>query len=476
MKKVILVLLALLVLLAGCSREEPAESTEPVRVSFRGQQYDLDITQLDLSGAPLEGLDQLVLLPKLQELDLRNTGLTLAQYRQLTGLLPGCKILWWPEFQGMAYPEDTERLEVSALTEEDLVYLDFFPKLSGMDATACRDYPMIRKLMEKYPGMQVDYLVEAGGMVLKPDATEAVFTDITDAQLIMALEFLPKLQTVTLKGLLPDLALLAQVWEENPQIDFHWEVEICGRTFENTATEIDLCGIPMENVQEVEQKVVGLPLLQKVLMWDCGISNEEMEQLNLRHDSVLFVWKVKLGEKVTVRTDIDNFICHNYNYFLKEGECDNFRYCTEIVALDLGHRDIKTCDFVAYMPKLKYLILADTMVRDLTPLTGLENLVFLEVFLLDLKSYEPLLSLKNLEDLNIGFTKGDVEIIKQMTWLKRLWWSNSELSWEEQKGLRAALPNTEIQLSLGYSSTGGGWRKNQNYYDMRNLLGMPIDP
>lgn len=468
--------LLLLLLLAGCSLEKPAEPTGPAQVTFGDRQYDVDIEELDLSGKALEGLDQLVLLPKLQELDLRNTGLTLNQYRQLTGLLPGCKILWWPEFQGVPYPENTEYLPAPTLTDEDLAVLDFFPKLSGMDVTACRDYDMIRKLMEKYPGLQVDYMVGLGGAVLAPDATDAVFTDLTDGQLLTALEFLPKLQTVTLKGTLPELALLARVWEENPQITFSWEVEICGRTFENTATEIDLCGIPMENVQEVEQKVVGLPLLQKVLMWDCGISNEEMESLNLRNDKVLFVWKVNLGEKVTVRTDIDNFICHNYGYFLREGECDNFRYCTEIVALDLGHRDIKTCDFVAYMPKLKYLILADTLVQDLTPLTGLENLVFLEVFLLDLDSYEPLLSLKNLEDLNIGFTTGDLEVIKQMTWLKRLWWSKSELTWEEQKELRAALPNTEVQLFLQTSSTGAGWRKNQNYYDMRNLLGMPIDP
>ena len=475
MKRVLLVLLALL-LLAGCSREKPAEPTGPLQVTFGGRQYDVDIEKLDLSGKALEGLDQLVLLPKLKELDLRDTGLTLRQYEQLTGLMPECEILWWPVFQGVPYPEDTEYLPAPTLTDEDLAVLDFFPKLSGMDVTACRDYDMIRKLMEKYPGMQVDYLLEAGGAVLKPDATDAVFTDLTDAELLTALEFLPKLQTVTLKGALPELALLARVWEENPQITFSWEVEICGRTFENTATEIDLCGIPMESVQEVEQKVVGLPLLQKVLMWDCGISNEEMESLNLRNDKVLFVWKVKLGEKVTVRTDIDNFICHNYGHFLEEGECDNFRYCTEIVALDLGHRDIKTCDFVAYMPKLKYLILADTMVRDLTPLTGLENLIFLEVFLMDLKSYEPLLSLKNLEDLNIGFTTGELDVIKQMTWLKRLWWSKCELTWEEQKELRAALPNTEIQLHLNYSSTGAGWRENQNYYDMRNLLGMPIDP
>jgi pyruvate,orthophosphate dikinase len=68
---------------------------------------------------------------------------------------------------------------------------------------------------------------------------------------------------------------------------------------------------------------------------------------------------------------------------------------------------IKNCDFVAFMPHLKYLILADTKVTDLTPLTGLKELAFLELFMLDIKDYAPLESLTGLEDLNLYYTFGD---------------------------------------------------------------------
>ena len=128
------------------------------------------------------------------------------------------------------------------------------------------------------------------------------------------------------------------------------------------------------------------------------------------------------------------------------------------------------------MPKLKYLILAHTYVTDFTPLTGLENLVFLEVFMLgDVKSFEPFLSLTGLEDLNIGYThaRDGVKVLEQMTWLKRLWWSDSRLSAAQQRKLQEALPNTQLCMWLEDTSTGGGWRKNPNYYAMRELLGMP---
>lgn len=37
--------------------------------------------------------------------------------------------------------------------------------------------------------------------------------------------------------------------------------------------------------------------------------------------------------------------------------------------------------------------------------------------------------------------------------------------------VREALPNTEF-VTNQESSTGGGWRTSQNYYDMRDMLGM----
>jgi len=55
-----------------------------------------------------------------------------------------------------------------------------------------------------------------------------------------------------------------------------------------------------------------------------------------------------------------------------------------------------------------------------------------------------------------------------MTWLKRLWWTGS---WLARTNLADKLPNTYAEY-LSPSSTGKGWREGQNYYDMRDFIGM----
>ena len=85
-----------------------------------------------------------------------------------------------------------------------------------------------------------------------------------------------------------------------------------------------------------------------------------------------------------------------------------------MVCVDIGHHmKVTNCDWVSYMPELKYLIIGDTDLDDITPLTGLTNLVFLELFITDFTDYTPLTTLTGLEDLNIAYTYGDASVITQ---------------------------------------------------------------
>ena len=141
-----------------------------------------------------------------------------------------------------------------------------------------------------------------------------------------------------------------------------------------------------------------------------------------------------------------------------------------MICVDIGHMDrVTNCEWAAFMPNLKYLILAQTSIRDLTPLSGLKNLVFLELFQSTVKDYTPLLGCTGLEDLNLSYTFGDPAPIYEMTWLKRLWWGGCW--WEARNELPTVHPNTEMEF-FEVSSTGGTWREGQHYYDMRDLIGM----
>ena len=77
-----------------------------------------------------------------------------------------------------------------------------------------------------------------------------------------------------------------------------------------------------------------------------------------------------------------------------------------------------------------------------------------------------------LEDLNLCYTKGDLEVLGEMTWLKRLWIGRAHIDvWNHKEELAQKLPNCEINTDVIFS-TGQGWRQNKNYFDMRDVLGM----
>ena len=131
---------------------------------------------------------------------------------------------------------------------------------------------------------------------------------------------------------------------------------------------------------------------------------------------------------------------------------------------------VTNCEWAAYMPHLKYLILADTQITDISPLANLKELLYVELFSLDIQDYSPLLECTALQDLNIGKTFCNIDPILEMTWLDNLWmvFCPTKSAYLASQ----ALPDTHI-VSGGSATVAGGWRHLQNYFDMRDNLNMP---
>lgn len=471
----ILIILCILLILAAASISRQVYRRNTY-ISINGIVYPRASTELDLSGTPEPELDRIRELTGLKKLNLRDTGISTGDYEALQAALPECEILWSVPFQGGYLPHDVTEITLSTLSAEDISQLAYLPQLQTVHADECGDYDQLLALRGAYPQLEVSYFVPIQGQNLSMDTAELTLTDADAQELARMLPYLPEMQTVTLEGTLPEAAALQQLTAAFPGIRFYWQIELFGQTADVDTVELDFTRIPMDSVDEVESAVAYLPSLEKVIMSYCGISNQEMEALNNRHEDVLFVWNVLIAD-LSFRTDMTVFMPSQYAIKLDDSNSYNLRYCTEIICMDLGHHNVSRCDFVAYMPKLKYLILADTSVRDLSPLENCKELIYLELFLSRVTDYTPLLNCTALEDLNISYTHGDIEIISQMTWLKNLWWSFGpeqepyRLA-RRQEILSAALPNTYIELDT-QSSTGEGWRKLPNYYAQRDLLGMP---
>lgn len=251
-------------------------------------------------------------------------------------------------------------------------------------------------------------------------------------------------------------------------------VTIGGKDFDTSAEFIDLSGIPMEDTEELEAALSLFPNLTQVDMCGCGIPDEQMEDLNLRHPGIKFVWTVKI-HGIYLRTDATAFMPTKHGYRVDSSDCQVLRYCHDLIWLDLGHMPVKDCSFLYGTPKLKCLILADTPVSDLTPISYLTELEFLELFFSKVSDYWLLSNCSALKDLNVCYSPAlDNTPFFHMTGLERLWIIGSSLTGTAQNALRDALPDTQV-LYNSLSSTDKGWRSCARYFAMRDAFGMPYN-
>ena len=213
-------------------------------------------------------------------------------------------------------------------------------------------------------------------------------------------------------------------------------------------------------------------------MVDCQIKNEDMDALNQRHPDVRFVWMVQI-KWGGIRTDNIFFIPYpesGARQYPSEAGIDALWYCPDLIALDLGHTNIKNLDFLDIMPNLKYLILADNWLTDIEKVGTLKDLTWLELFKTIVTDISPLVNCTKLTDLNICYitARGDnvYETLRQMKSLKRLWICGTLMSREQVEALREELPDCEIWAKEGDDSTGSTWRYADSYYEMRDAFHM----
>ena len=473
--------------------------------------------------------------------DLTGFDLSVEEYTDLRSRFPDSQILWNVPFQGSRYPTTTEKLTLTALTEEDVLLLDHFPQLKQVDGSQCPDLDNLLLLQARRPSCQVLYQVPLGSENCSCLSTAFTAADATAEQLDAALPLLPRLRQLTLEGELPAPEVLLRLREAFPDVTMTFSMDICGQTCPSAAQTMDFTGLPVTfqelsrllplfpaltevnltdtplsdselkalatqlpdifflctmdfvgiplstdtteidisrrkdvTVEEIEALLPFFPHLKKLNMSRCGIDDETMDALNRRHPDTSIVWTLQIG-LVTLRTDATVFFPASINELSlpSEEQLKKLRYCTEMVAVDVGHCHTSNCDWAQYMPHLKYLIIADTSISDLTPLSGLKELVYLEVFSTDVVDYSPLLGCTALQDLNVGNTFGDPEPLSRMTWLHNLYWFGTKRDpalYEKTRLLPEQLPDTNVVLTGG-RNIDAGWRYLPNYYLFRDYIG-----
>ena len=472
-------------------------------------------------------VDDVAYEKELTFIDLRGTGESIEYYESLRSQLPDCEIRYDLPFQDGFYPNDTKELTIASLTDAEVELLDYLPMLEKVDARGCTDYDQLMALQQRRPECTVLYSISFYGADYDQDAEEMVFGPVPEepagetvteetepketkpketkpkktepeetqpeetveeetvpqpklAELLEVLAWLPDMKTIHFHQ--PEMSGqdLTALREAYPDIAVTWEKDAFGTTYSHDVTEIELEDMYFASLDEVEAQASYFPALEKLVLLDCGYDRK-----NLFDDETLaafrekmrpnykVVWSMNLYGMI-IRTDDLYFMPNKYGVRVSTYGVQRLRYCEDMLCVDLGHHRIVDLSFVEGMPHLKYFICIDSNLLYIEPLGTCKELVYCELFWTPISNATPLLGCTALEDLNMAGTNVNPMVFKDMPWLKNLWVPSYRMTPDKREELQSALPDTNIVFDTG-AYTGDGWRQLQNYYDMRDLLGMPYN-
>jgi len=243
-------------------------------------------------------------------------------------------------------------------------------------------------------------------------------------------------------------------------------------TFGNVSVQkytsyVDMGGQIVSDWEAFYSFLSQLPDVEKVDMFATTVEKKDIAQLEARFPDIKFGWTIHITRAHYIRTDQTAFsTLHGSCNLHTSKELEVLKYCTELIALDIGHNDLTDISFLENLTKLRVLIIAiNPELRSIEPLRNLKDLEYLEVFSCKIRDLSPLKDLPHLMDLNIAYNERitDYSVLYEMPQLKRLWMPQIGVPVykKDLAKLQEALPNTTI-MNSGHP-TANGWREGNHY-------------
>lgn len=434
----------------GTSGDEGTEETREEETAEVWTPAHPEEKTLDLSGGDLSLLDELVEYPKLETLDLTGMDLSKATESDIQKLL------------------SSKRLEFLDLHDTKVSVENFDILKAGL------------------PGCKIAWQVPIGGKRYEYDRTHLVFDDLQMKDHAM-LSYFDNLQSVDMLGMNSSLASMQDLAEMYPDIrfDFSFTLKEMGLKdihCDSQMTMLDLNNIEVTDLDTLREYLVFLPRLEQLEMCDSGPSNEEMAALREDFPDIKVVWMIHMSYHA-VRTDVVAYSTLSSAFESRKvqtEEAQQLKYCTDLLALDIGHQNVTDLSFLSELPNIRVLIIADNNVTDLSPIANCKHLRYLEMFMnYNAETLEPLRDLTELEYINMCFVYAlPFDVFLGMPNLKKLWITGCDWTWEEYLGLCAAFPTCRISAARSSnSSTDDGWRVGDDYWAIYHMFrGNYLDP
>lgn len=440
-------------------------------VIYNGNVYEVGVTSIDLRGTQDIDLKKLYMMPSLRHIDLRNSSLTVEQADEIREKMPDCELLWTVRIAGEQYSSDSTELVLTSPDETDFELLRFFDRLTMVEVKDSELYELIMNYDRQMEDCLFVWSVPIGNEVYKSTTASVTLPEVSASD-IDRLQYLPQLISVDFSGC-TEYDRIMSFREENPDCYVLWTVDMFGTTVTSEDTELDISGTKISDGEELRSRLRYLPALEKLMVCDCGLSNEVLDEINREFENVKIIWKVYFG-RWSLRTDATAFSTQNYDppaYRLVDREVTVLRYCTDLEMLDLGHNSLTSVEPFTELTNLKVLILADNRISDISSLNKLTKLEYFEMFINRISDISVVQYMPNLTDINFCWNRiSDPSPLYNHKHLERVWMCGGGMSAATKREFIAALPGVEFDLYSTYGSTNGSWRNNEHFSKIRDAF------
>lgn len=344
----------------------------------------------------------------------------------------------------------------------------------------------VSALTQAWPDITVTYTIAFRGEEADPYLTYLDLSDLTPEeveQVAGEIGSFASLQSVELMNAAGQSSLSMEevrtLQQAAPGAVFHYSFDFFGQTISTTDAEVIVKNkkIGDENEATVRLALDLMETCDRFVLDNCRLSNETMDTIREDYrDKTKVVWRIWFGKRGASLTDAQIL---RAVYDLQDDNCEALRYLEDVEYIDMGHNEfLDAVPFVAYMPKLKAMIISGAPIKDLEPFRSCKELQFLEIancmYVTDLS---PLAECTKLEMLNISYSHvTDLSPIDDLnlTYLSAV---KNKLSDEEEA--RYAELHPDCIFTLRGHEYGKGWRYDENdkplpwYQRLIDVFGYP---
>ena len=454
-------------------------------VSVFGHILTLDEKTIEFDGPEIDSVDNIIKnlkqFKRLEKADLGSYMVHADEKEKLDSAFPGKELIYdtYIDMYGDRVKTDISTLDLSDKNISDLSDLkNGIPYLKSLEnvvtTTSTVTHEVKASLEKDFPDIEFDIVSTYNiyGITVRDDTAALDLRGVTpDEHLPDYLRLFPNLTDVDFHGseITPEKQL--ELANQFPDIAFGWEVEVDGTKFDSLIEDLDLTDHWSLTADAVRNVLPLFPKLKRLDMSNCAATNEEMAALRADYPDINVVWLLRMG-RWSLKTDAIAFSVLIYDYShrrLTSEDIQVLQYCTQLQALDIGHQAVTDISVIGdYLQDLRILILADNLVSDLTPLSKLKHLHYLEFFVnWQISDLSPLAECKELVDLNISHNGliSDITPLLDLPLLERLWLEHTAVPEADVQKLRERYPDATI-VDQGYGSVDQGWRTHPRYYAM----------